>query len=595
MEESNTFSPVEFYKNCQSSAENKVAYLKKRLLALSSLRLLVFVLTVLLVYFLYPSPGLIILCLFLGIGTFLYLVHRYSDLKYEYRFQKEIGELCSIELQIAQGKYSNRPTGSEYLNQDHYYSNDIDLFGKGSFFQYLNRTVVSTGTDELARLLLSNNIDDISHKQLAIKELKEIPDWRLNFSAAANLIESTTFPRTIINWIEKYETFIPIWLGKIPLIFGGLSIGLITLTIFRFTDSIFLLYWIVIGSLITGVYFKKVSRLASNCENAIATIKQYSVLMKKIENQKFDSQLLNRYKNKLTKSGRLASQEFHVFARALDHLDNRNNLIYGIIGNGFFLTDIFHSAKIEKWIRKNGGSIAEWFEVIAFFDAYLSLGTFAFNHPNYAFPEIGEGEVVIEAVDMGHPLLMEEDRVLNDVRVNSEQFFIITGANMAGKSTFLRTISLHIIMANVGLPVCAKRSLYSPIKLITSMRTEDSLASNSSYFFAELSRLKFVIDSISQEKYFVVLDEILKGTNSTDKALGSKKFVERLVKSKATGVIATHDLSLCETADYLKEVENFYFDAAIENDELSFDYKLKEGVCKNMNANFLLKKMKIIE
>lgn len=127
------------------------------------------------------------------------------------------------------------------------------------------------------------------------------------------------------------------------------------------------------------------------------------------------------------------------------------------------------------------------------------------------------------------------------------------------------------------------------------MRTEDSLASNSSYFFAELSRLKFVIDSISQEKYFVVLDEILKGTNSTDKALGSKKFVERLVKSKATGVIATHDLSLCETADYLEEVENFYFDAAIENDELSFDYKLKEGVCKNMNANFLLKKMKIIE
>ena len=165
---------------------------------------------------------------------------------------------------------------------------------------------------------------------------------------------------------------------------------------------------------------------------------------------------------------------------------------------------------------------------------------------------------------------------------------------MAGKSTFLRTVSLHIVMANVGLPVCANESVYNPVKLITSMRTSDSLTDDSSYFFSELTRLKFIVDEIGKEPYFIVLDEILKGTNSTDKAIGSRKFVEKLVATNATGIIATHDLSLCEIETQLEPVKNYYFDAQIVNDELFFDYKLKQGICQNMNASFLLNKMDII-
>jgi DNA mismatch repair ATPase MutS len=166
---------------------------------------------------------------------------------------------------------------------------------------------------------------------------------------------------------------------------------------------------------------------------------------------------------------------------------------------------------------------------------------------------------------------------------------------MAGKSTFLRTVALHIVMSNVGLPVCAKRSKYKPIKLVTSMRTTDSLTDDSSYFFSELTRLKFIVDTIElDDSYFIILDEILKGTNSTDKAIGSRKFVEKLVKLNATGIIATHDLSLTEIESQLEAVKNYYFDAQIVNDELYFDYKLKQGVCQNMNASFLLKKMDIV-
>ena len=278
----------------------------------------------------------------------------------------------------------------------------------------------------------------------------------------------------------------------------------------------------------------------------------------------------------------------------MDALDNRNNLIGAIFGNGYFLTDLRNSYNIEKWIETYGKKVSDWFEVVSFFDAYNTLANYAFNHQEFVFPEILENNVVVKAKNLGHPLLNKEKRVDSDLTINSEQFFIVTGANMAGKSTFLRTVSLHIVMANIGLPVCAKSSQYSPIKLITSMRTTDSLTDESSYFFSELTRLKHIADAIKNEPYFIVLDEILKGTNSTDKATGSRKFVEKLVASHATGIIATHDLSLCDIEDELEDVKNYYFDAEIINNELHFDYTLKQGVCKNMNASFLLKKMDIV-
>ena len=265
-----------------------------------------------------------------------------------------------------------------------------------------------------------------------------------------------------------------------------------------------------------------------------------------------------------------------------------------LVGNGFLLWDLNYAFKVEKWLETYHNKVEDWFEVISFFDAQNSLANFAFNHPDYIYPNINQDQNVIKATQLGHPLLKTKKRVDNDFLIENQQFFIITGANMAGKSTFLRTVSLSIVMANMGLPVCAKSFDYSPIKLITSMRTSDSLADDESYFFSELKRLKFIVEEIKNDNYFIILDEILKGTNSTDKAIGSKKFVEKLVASNSTGIIATHDLSLCEIENELPEIKNYYFDAEIINDELNFDYRLKNGVCKNMNASFLLKKMEIV-
>jgi len=355
-----------------------------------------------------------------------------------------------------------------------------------------------------------------------------------------------------------------------------------------------LVLWVFIGLGITALFFKKTQEIYVQADKAKATFKQYYLLLQEIENRKFSSAKLQE-KQQIIQSEKLqASIIFKQFSKILDAFDQRNNLLIAFVGNAFFLWDLRNAVKVEIWITNYKHTVKKWFEVIAFFDAQNSLANFQYNHPEYTFPKVQKQDAIIKSVGLGHPLLNSEKRIDNDFKIYDQEFFIVTGANMAGKSTFLRTVSLSIVMANVGLPVCAKVFEYSPIKLITSMRTSDSLADDESYFYSELKRLKFIVDTIDKDGYFIILDEILKGTNSKDKAIGSKKFIEKLVTSKSTGIIATHDVSLCELATDFSEIKNYYFDAEISNDELYFDYLFKKGVCKNMNASFLLKKMEII-
>ena len=442
--------------------------------------------------------------------------------------------------------------------------------------------------------MTSNTISAINEKQSGIKELSDKPLWRHHFSAIASLVKVEHPAKEIIHWIHNYKAVFPTFFRYLPAMFSLLSLGLIIALGFQLIPEIILLLWLFIGLGISGFYVKKINELARNTGNAKDTFKQYHKLLNEIENTTFTSEILKSKQLEIQTEAKKASAIFKEYSKLLDALDQRNNIIIAVLGNGFFLRDLHQVYKIEKWIATYKDKVEQWFKVISFFDAQNSLANFAFNHPNYVFPEIKTNSNVIKGTNLGHTLLKEAQRIDNDFIIKNQQFFIITGANMAGKSTFLRTVSLSIVMANVGLPVCADHFEYSPIKLITSMRTSDSLVEDESYFFSELKRLKFIVDEIENDDYFIILDEILKGTNSTDKAIGSKKFVEKLVASNSTGIIATHDLSLCEIEKELTEVKNYYFDAEIINDELNFDYQLKDGIYKNMNASFLLKKMKIV-
>jgi DNA mismatch repair ATPase MutS len=586
--------PLEFYAARKVFFEQELKILKKKLSVSSILRLLTFLSIILGIYLFFGNLPIIFSIIGVGIILFIYLLFRHSNLQYKYNLNKALIEINNKEIKVLNRDYLHLDDGKEFVNPKHAYSYDIDLFGKGSFFQYCNRTVTLEGKKELFDRLTSNDILSIEDKQKGIKELSEKPKWRQHFSALAKLVKVEHSANEIVNWIHNYKFNFPKYFAFLPTVFSIISILLMVLLALQIIPEIILLLWFFTGLGISGGYLKKVNELYNNAGNAKDTFKQYHKLLNEIETTSFSSNVLKRKQLEIKNENEKASIVFKKFSKLLDALDQRNNLIIGVIGNGFFLRDLKLVYNIENWIRSYKSNVENWFKVITFFDAENSLANFHFNHPKYVFPRINKDNQVIFANNLGHPLLKEKQRIDNDFTIKNQQFFIITGANMAGKSTFLRTVSLSIVMANMGLPVCAERFEYSPIKLITSMRTSDSLADDESYFFSELKRLKFIVDEIESDDYFIILDEILKGTNSTDKAIGSKKFVQKLVASNSTGIIATHDLSLCEIEKELSEVKNYYFDAEIVNDELHFDYQLKDGVCKNMNASFLLKKMKIV-
>lgn len=586
---------VEFYKNQLELHQNKSRDLFKILSLYSILRLSIFVLTGIGIYFTFKQWQIALAIGIVGVVIFLFLLSKYTDLKLERQRYKRLVKINEEEITIASGNFHERADGSEFQDPKHFYSLDIDLFGKGSFFQFLNRTTIKEGTENLVNNLLSNSIIDIPKRQDAIKELAETPEWRQNYTAIAQGVEVEHSANNIIKWLKAYKPFLSrTWYG-ITIGFSFASIIVFGLVIAEIIPLDYIGYWLLIGLGLTAKFLKKINNVAQNTSKAKETFRQYAQLLNAIENITFSSELLKEQQKKIELEGKKASEIFSRFSKHIDGLDNRNNLISAIFGNGYFLWDIKQTYFIEQWINTYADKVEDWFEVVTFFDAYNSLGNYAYNHQEFTYPEITDVGDTIVAKDLGHPLLQSTKRVDSDLELKKEQFFIVTGANMAGKSTFLRTVALHIVMANVGLPVCAKQSKYKPIKLITSMRTTDSLTDDSSYFFSELTRLKFVVDTIEKDNnYFIILDEILKGTNSTDKAIGSRKFVEKLVKLNATGIIATHDLSLTEIESQLEPVKNYFFDAQIVNDELYFDYKLKQGICQNMNASFLLRKMEIV-
>ena len=586
--------PYAFYQAQKETFELQLRNVKKQLYIFSILRTLVFLGTVFCVYTFLGDVQEMLLSI--GIGTLFFVVflNRYLYFKREKTEVETLVALNIKEISALNGAFLDFESGEVYKDANHAFANDIDLFGVGSFFQYINRTVTDAGERYLVALLKENSPKEVVSKQEAIRELSQKPEWRQRFSMKANLANTEVASETILSWLQSYKCRMPEFIGALSKVFSVISMVLITSVFAGYLSFSYVLLWYFLGLFISSLYVKTVNKLQSDAEKSKATFEQYYYCLEVLEGVDFSSKLLQQKHASLHTDGVSVSQVFKKLSKTLDALDQRLNLLFAFFANGLFLWDIQQAAKIERWIALYKNEVVNWFSVLSFFDAYNSLANFAFNHPTFEFPNITEKEGVFQAKDLGHPLLAASKRITSDFSIDKHGFFIITGANMAGKSTFLRTVSLTVVLANLGLPVCSTSMEYSPVKLLTSMRTSDSLTEDTSYFFSELKRLKFIVDKLQDSNYFIVLDEILKGTNSTDKAIGSLKFVEKLVKTKATGLIATHDLSLCDIEKNYPQIENYYFDATIVADELHFDYKLKKGVCQNMNASFLLRKMEIV-
>ncbi len=587
-------NPKSFYEEQLKKLGKELEVVQSKLSLSSLLRLVLFLLALALGYFSWREEPLLLIGLAMVLPIFVFLIVRHNKLRYEKKLLEAQRQWNTTELRVLKRDYLHLPTGEAFETGNHAFSKDLDLFGRGSFFQYLNRTALPSGSQMLSDLLLSNDIGNIPKKQEAVQELSQNPEWFQHFEAVATLVTAEVPAKNVVAWLNTYTPFVPKHIHTASFVYGGISLLAWALYLAGILSGYAVFGLFLLGLGVTGRYIKQIGKLSVQTSKVQATFRQYGKLLQLLEQKEFSSDLLKERQGQILNAGHTSSKAVHRFSKMLDALDQRNNIIIGLFTNGFMLRDLYVCKGIEAWIAKHKDEVAQWFGAIAFFDAYISMGNYTFNHQDHVFPRIGATNKTMVAKQCVHPLLAPETAVANDFGIANDEFFVITGANMAGKSTFLRTVGLQIVMANTGLPVRATAMDYSPIKLVTSMRTSDSLTDDESYFFSELKRLKYIIDTIKEMPHFIILDEILKGTNSKDKAAGSKKFLEKLVGLQASGIIATHDLSLCEVAKSMDKVKNHYFDAQIKDNELYFDYTFKEGICQNMNASFLLRKMGIV-
>ena len=504
------------------------------------------------------------------------------------------------EINCLNGNFSAFGNGNAFVNSQHNYSHDIDLFGDKSLFQNLNRTTSNNSEKKLANLLLNFETDktEIRNRQIATEELAYKNEWRQNFRA--NGLHYQSDEKEISKLLKWNAQEIPVFENKtlwniILVLIPVLMISALALAIYSVIPTSILLFIVFVPIVITGKHLKTINNQHKKIGQYLSILTQHRVLSEQIENDTFESDKLKSIQSKLKNNNKSASTEIGKLTKITEQIDNRSNPVFAILMNILALWDLNYLFKLKGWLNTNSNEMEDWFNAVYEMETFISLGNFHFNNPANTFPTMA-GNSILKTENLAHPLLKADSRIANNFELKKlQQFTIITGANMAGKSTFLRAIGVNLILAMSGSSVCASKFNFTPTPLFSSMRTSDSLSENESYFYSELKRLQLIVNKLkSGEKLFIILDEILKGTNSKDKAEGSKSFVQQLIKYQTAGIIATHDLSLCSLKeDFPTQIENSYFDVEIENDNLIFDYKLKAGICSNMNAQFLMKKMGI--
>ena len=537
-----------------------------------------------------------------ALALFLFLVKRHSVIEARRNRNKYLMQVNEKELKALDRDYAAFADGKEFVDPKHAYSYDLDLFGPRSLFQYLNRTASVLGKEKLAGWFQTPFLDpkEIHDRQQAIQDMKDRLTFRQQFQAIGEEeLENESGSENLIQWLQEPPFFLHHRLY--PMLRYVLPILLLIISLlFLFIPPITWHY--PIGMMVINLLVVRQTLTHTNQTHALlgkrfATLNRYGDLLYLVEKEEFNSSFLQNNQQKLRAKDLKASVSIKELASIMRAFDQRMNAFAAFLLNATILWDILCMFRLEKWKVQAKDELPAWFDVLAEFDGLVSLGNFAYNQPDYCLPTLQEEPFAVKGIDMGHVLLDPKIRVDNTLELEGDgQYVIITGANMAGKSTFLRTVGTNLILAMMGAPVCAKHFTFSPLQLHTSVRATDSLQDHESYFYAELVRLQAIADRLKAgERLFVILDEMLRGTNSRDKQAGSRGFIEQLIQLKGMGLVATHDLSLGTLMDeHPDKVRNMRFEVDILEDRLDFDYKLKPGISQNLNATFLMRKMGIL-
>ena len=594
-------NPENHYTERLSLTEGQLQQVKKQIFRISMLRLALFIAGIAGLYFFFNQTTLLIICICLTFLPLFILVKIHNRFFIRKEWLETQARIIQEELQALSGDYSSFEDGKEYVNPEHPYSFDLDIFGRRSLFQSINRTCTFFGKNRLAKWL-QNHLHEktsIEKRQEMVREISEHTLFREQFRVAGLVHHGQSSDGEKIQaWSQSpaqylHAGWVKAFIWGVPVINSLLLItSLAGWTSFSWLGLSFGIFLVLSFGII-----KRATYIQETYGKQLKSLNGYARLIALAKAENWKSAGMQELMERFNLNGQSPIQALQQLSKELDRLDLRNNQFLYVLLEGSIFFQLQEIVRIERWKVRYGQHISEWLETVGELDALCSLGTFAYNHPQYTYPELTEKPFCFLATQMGHPPMPASQCVKNDATIPSRPFFlIITGANMAGKSTYLRTIGVNYLLACIGAPVCCERLKLYPNQLITSLRTSDSLSDNESYFFAELKRLKRIIDLLNQgQQLFIILDEILKGTNSMDKQKGSFDLIRQFMQLKANGIIATHDLLLGSLIkQFPEEIRNYCFEADIKENELTFSYKLREGVAQNMNACFLMKKMGII-
>ncbi|GAA4468949.1 MutS family DNA mismatch repair protein [Nibrella saemangeumensis] len=529
-----------------------------------------------------------------GLTGFLYLLKKHQTVRRERDYAGHLQFINQDEAGRLDRKYLREETGGQFSNPLHPYTSDLDVFGPHSLFRLLNRTHTYIGQRTLAQWLQQPAPPEtIRFRQQAVAELAPQLDWRQDFEAAAYLNPGAgQSPEPLLAWATEPVAPLPGYLHIVRWVLPMVTVGLIGLWLAGMVPGVAVLASLFIHGLVLRQTAKRAQAVSEQTFEMVQGLDTFRDMLRLMESRSAEAVQWRQLQRDLTTDGEPASAAISQLHRLTDNLNFRRNIYFTLFFGVIMLWDIHCLISLDRWRQRYGPHLPQWLQALAEAEALNSLAGLTFAHPEYTVPDIRDTGVVLEARQAAHPLINPAKAVANSLALTgSGQTILITGSNMSGKSTFLRTLGANVVLALAGSVVCAEGFACSPLRVFTSMRTQDSLEESTSSFYAELKRLQTLIQLTAQTDSLPVLyflDEILKGTNSADRHRGAEALIRQLHRTTASGFVSTHDLELGQVGEEVDFITNYHFQSDLHNGELVFDYRLRPGICQSFNASQLM-------
>ena len=588
-------SKLKFYEEKILKIKEEKDIIKNITNKISIIRLIIFTLTIMLAYYFYKLNNAVLMFTSIVIGTLIFVFFAYQH-NIKINRKKELEIYLNINqkgINRIKGQFKEEiDDGKEYLNEKHPFVNDLDVFGRSSLFQMINSTKTKFGREKLVKILSLKKLpskEEVIKRQEAIRELGDKIDFRQKLEVKSTIKKSgLKDTKDLIEWMSGKSTFNKS-LNFIPYIFIAITAISFVLVFIGYLPITYIILVFMINYIVVKLSTKKLKDVIGLFEIHKNDIEAYYNLIEIIDNEEFKSELLSEIKTNLNKESKSVVSEMKALKNLSDWIGDSSSNAYYLLLNITILSDIFILKNLYDWKEKNGTKFDLWLKTMGDIEALCSIANLAFDFEDWTYPLISDLDE-IKAVELAHPMLYSK-AISNSFSLNSKsKIALITGSNMSGKSTFLRTIGINLVLSYIGAPVCSKSFEAGIFNIYTCMRTKDNLEESISSFYAEILRIKILIEASKKgEKVFFLLDEIFKGTNSKDRHDGATVLIKQLVKNNAMGLVSTHDLELCDLENEYNWIKNYNFQEYYKDNNIKFDYKLRDGRSKTQNAIHLMK------